>query len=303
MENKKLVSVIIPNYNHAKYLDERIQSILNQTYSNYELIILDDKSTDNSADVIRKYAENKHVKHIIINEVNSGSPFLQWEKGFEYAKGDVIWIAESDDFCRENFLETMLPYFDDANCSLVFCKSLLVDSYGKEIGFLEIQDESDGFCLKGLDFIRRHLRHFNFVVNASAALFRKTALDKMSNEYTKYHGCGDWLFWTEISRSGNVVYLNEALNSYRQHNQSTTSLSVKSGKGEIETYKAIRYIYEKNLISSLDYYRTKLGKLSDFMYRTELSDEVLKEIYKYWRFGFLDKLIVTLHHIVAQKKK
>ena len=296
--NNPLVSVIIPNYNHEKYLDERVQSVLNQTYQNFEIIILDDKSTDNSADVINRYSDDNHVRQILINNENSGSPFLQWQKGFLYAKGDVIWIAESDDFCKTDFLEEMIQYFDDENCSLAFCKSLLVDSCGANLGFLEIQDDNPSFEMEGSLFIRRYLRHFNFVVNASAALFRKSVLNRICNEYTKYHGCGDWLFWAEIAKYGRVVYVNQALNSYRQHNQSTTSLSVKSGNGEIETYKAIRYLYDKDMITLFDYYRTRLGKLSDFMYRTELSDDVLVEIFDLWSFNFVDKSIVALHHFL-----
>ena len=97
-----LVSVIVPNYNHAPFLDERINSILNQSYDNYELIIMDDMSTDNSVDVINKYKDHEHVSQIIINEKNSGSPFKQWNKGFAKAKGELIWIAESDDACEHD---------------------------------------------------------------------------------------------------------------------------------------------------------------------------------------------------------
>ena len=100
-----LVSVIIPNYNHAVYLDERIKSVLNQTYQNFELIILDDCSPDNGASmaIIEKYRNNPHISHIVYNDVNSGSTFKQWHKGLELAKGDLIWIAESDDNCEKSF--------------------------------------------------------------------------------------------------------------------------------------------------------------------------------------------------------
>lgn len=103
INNEPLVSVIIPNYNHARFLDERIQSVLNQTYQNFELIILDDKSTDNGLEVINKYKDDSHISHIVVNEENSGSPFKQWHKGFELAKGDWIWLAESDDSCTSVF--------------------------------------------------------------------------------------------------------------------------------------------------------------------------------------------------------
>ena len=69
------VSVIIPNYNHQKYLKERIDSILNQTYPDYELLILDDRSPDNSMDVINLYKKHPRISQIVCNEVNSGSTF------------------------------------------------------------------------------------------------------------------------------------------------------------------------------------------------------------------------------------
>src|SRR5207342_2166753 len=77
------VSVIIPNYNHAVYLEQRIESVLNQTFQDFELIILDDCSPDNSRDVIDQYRVNSKVSHIVYNSINSGSTFKQWQKGIE----------------------------------------------------------------------------------------------------------------------------------------------------------------------------------------------------------------------------
>lgn len=77
-----LVSVIVPNYNHAAFLKERMESILNQSYPHYEVIILDDHSTDASLEVIKEYAKHPKVAQVIINETNCGSPFIQWQRGF-----------------------------------------------------------------------------------------------------------------------------------------------------------------------------------------------------------------------------
>ena len=104
METYPLVSVIIPNFNHAPYLEQRLESVFNQTYQNFEVIILDDHSTDNSMEIIMRYKDNPHVSHIIENDINSGKVFKQWNKGFHLAKGELIWIAESDDFCELNML-------------------------------------------------------------------------------------------------------------------------------------------------------------------------------------------------------
>ena len=118
MVRSHLISVILPNYNHANYLEERLDSILNQTYTNFELIILDDASNDKSLSILEKYKKHKKVSHFIINKKNTGSPFLQWKKGLELARGEFIWIAESDDFCELNFLETQVKYLENASISV-----------------------------------------------------------------------------------------------------------------------------------------------------------------------------------------
>ena len=100
------VSVIVPNYNHARFLPQRIESILRQTYQDFELILLDDCSTDDSRAVLSQYASEPRVR-IQFNEVNSGSTFRQWNKGVRLARGKYVWIAESDDYADERLLERL----------------------------------------------------------------------------------------------------------------------------------------------------------------------------------------------------
>ena len=80
-KNIPIVSIIVPNYNYARFLDIRMESILNQTFQDFEIILLDDHSTDNSVEIIEKYRNNPKVSYIDINKENSGSPFRQWKKG------------------------------------------------------------------------------------------------------------------------------------------------------------------------------------------------------------------------------
>src|SRR6185312_2167115 len=119
-----IVSVIVPNYNHAKFLDQRIDSIINQTYQQFELIILDDCSTDNSREIIEQYRMHPKVSKIVFNEVNSGSPFEQWEKGIGLATGEYIWIAESDDYADERFIESLMALIKiEPETGLAYCGS------------------------------------------------------------------------------------------------------------------------------------------------------------------------------------
>ena len=86
------VSVIVPNYNHEPYLRQRIDSILNQSYQDFELILLDDCSVDNSRDILMAYKNHPKVTQLVFNEQNSANTFKQWNKGIELAKGEYIWI-------------------------------------------------------------------------------------------------------------------------------------------------------------------------------------------------------------------
>ena len=120
------VSVIVPNYNHAPYLKRRLDSILGQSYQDFELILLDDHSSDGSADILLSYKDDPRVSQVIINEENSGSTFKQWDKGLSLAEGEYIWIAESDDWCEKTLLGTLAGALDaDKEISLAFCQCSL----------------------------------------------------------------------------------------------------------------------------------------------------------------------------------
>ena len=106
------VTVIIPNYNHAHFLERRIQSVLDQTYQDFEIILLDDASPDNSVETLSKFAQDSRVYQAIFNEVNSGSTFKQWNKGISQARGEYIWLAESDDYANKSLLENLVQPLD-----------------------------------------------------------------------------------------------------------------------------------------------------------------------------------------------
>ena len=110
------VSVIVPNYNHARYLRQRIESVLGQTYQDFEVILLDDCSTDESRSVLGEYAKDPRVR-IEFNEKNSGSTFKQWNKGVRLARGEYIWIAESDDYADTHAGEARFASRCGAKCS------------------------------------------------------------------------------------------------------------------------------------------------------------------------------------------
>ncbi|GAB6122869.1 glycosyltransferase family 2 protein [Dysgonomonas termitidis] len=221
MEHKiPKVSVILPNYNHESYLKVRIDSIVNQTFQDFELIILDDCSTDNSLEIIRAYETLPQVSHVVINEKNSGSTFKQWKKGFELARGKYIWIAESDDYADLTFLEKMTLFLDkDERCTIAFCLSRLVDEKGVVLPIQWSRKMNGNIVHKfeGQFFIQNYMSVKNSIYNASMALFRKSALCCVDKHFMDFRYCGDWFFWNKICIQGNVVRYEEFLNNFRQH--------------------------------------------------------------------------------------
>lgn len=219
------VSVIIPNFNHDKYLNERIESILSQTFSDFEIIILDDCSTDNSRKIIESYRTNPKISKIVYNDKNTGKPFQQWGKGINLASGEFIWIAESDDMCTPDLVETLIkPLLEDSDCVISYCRSMLTDENGNKIGhhILQKMDDSD-FKMEGRKYTKEKMVEGNHILNASSVLFRKSAFQNISRDFLEYRYLGDIIVWSEIATRGYVNYCAREMNMYRQHSKSQTS--------------------------------------------------------------------------------
>ncbi|HNW96928.1 MAG TPA: glycosyltransferase family 2 protein [Bacteroidales bacterium] len=221
------ISVIIPNYNHACFLEQRIDSVLNQTFDDIEVIILDDCSSDGSKKVIEKYKEHKKIFKIIYNETNSGNTFKQWQKGIETAQGDWIWIAESDDYAEKTFLEKAYQKSMNGNSGIVYCRSNIIDSSNNAITLYNFSSMPDpvvfplfgnDFDMDGNEFIKDYMLKRNSVPNASAVIFKKDLVDfSVFDDIRKTKLFGDWLFWIHLLRKTRVSYINERLNYFRFH--------------------------------------------------------------------------------------
>ncbi|OTG89299.1 glycosyltransferase [Acinetobacter sp. ANC 3813] len=222
------VSVIVPSYNHAQYLEERINSILNQTYTDFEVILLDDLSPDNTAEILAKYKTHPKVSHCIINEQNSGSTFYQWNKGIDLAKGELIWIAESDDTADPHFLEKLIPQFDqNQNLVLAYSQSYKMSAEGELTGTWKEQTDpinseefENSFTMSGLKYIEKYLIDQNTVPNASGVIFKKQTYIDVGRANPSLRFIGDWEIWLKIISQGEIYYCAECLNYFRYHNTS-----------------------------------------------------------------------------------
>lgn len=229
---RPLISVIVPNYNHAPYLRQRIDSILSQSYDHFELLLLDDASTDDSLDILREYARKDRRIRVLENLENSGGVFHQWEKGLREAKGDLVWIAESDDWAAPDFLETLVPFFRNEAVQLAFARNSFVDPAGAPINWSmeEYLAEfgadrwSRPWIETAPNIVREVFSMANIVPNAGSALIRR--FDRLevleSAIWRDMRICGDWLFYLNAIRGGLIAYTPATTAYYRIHPNGTS---------------------------------------------------------------------------------
>lgn len=220
------VSVIIPNYNHGRFLRRRLESVLEQTFRDFEVIFLDDASTDDSRQIFSRYAGDPAIRHTIFNDRNGGSVFAQWNKGIALAAGDYVWIAESDDHAHPDFLARLVPLLDAApGIGLAYCQSRIVDEHE---AVLEERHLSHTECFPPNKWRwdyredgRRECRDFlagrNTIPNASGVLFRKSVYAaEVGRRNEGFRAAGDWFTWARMLLASDIAFLNETLNAHRR---------------------------------------------------------------------------------------
>lgn len=230
------VSVIVPNYQHEAYLGQRLDSILHQRFQDYEVLLLDDASSDASASILSRYAKEHNHWRFEPNTKNSGSPFKQWHKGIEQAKGEYIWIAESDDWAHPDLLQTLVNLLDqNPQAGLAYAQSILVDEDGKELNsyeenlrFIYKTDAwQKDFVKEGKSACKEWLFFHNPIPNASGALFRKETLVAAGGPDLEMRLNGDWHLYAKILLQSDLAFSAQTLNFFRVHQKTQRSKSIK----------------------------------------------------------------------------
>lgn len=229
------VSVVVPNYNYARYIADRLHSIRDQTYPPYELIVLDDCSKDDSLErIFAAVASYKIPVQVVPNTSNSGSVFKQWLRGVEMAQGDLIWIAEADDLADRDFLAQLVPNFSDPSVVLAYCQSrqidgdgnVMCDNYLDYVSDLGAERWTRPYIAHNLEEIREGLFLKNVIPNVSAVLFRRQALMEVliehGEEIMSYRNAGDWVAYIRTHEKGAIAFNPQSLNSHRRHANSVT---------------------------------------------------------------------------------
>lgn len=217
-----LISVIVTSYNHAEYLDERMESLLGQTYRNLEIIVVDDCSTDSSLEVLGKYEKYDHVKIVALKK-NVGYANAS-NFGVSICHGEYIMFAECDDFSAPSHIEILHDKMvNKENIGVAYCRSNMVDSNGNVFG--------DDFCYREPAFqslcfqdtlipqpdVQRFFLFSCVIPNMSAALIRKKFFNLVGGLSPAYRVCADWDFWCRISSHCDFYYVAFSLNNFRSH--------------------------------------------------------------------------------------
>lgn len=218
------VSVIVPNYNHARFLACRLDSIIGQTFTDFEVIILDDASTDGSAQVIADFSK-KWPARVIMNEHNTGNPFKQWNRGVGESQGEFIWIAETDDNANPDLLERLVSVLEaNPNVGLAYCQSDRIDENGVRIGSLadwtadiDVTRWQTDFIGPGIKECAEALIIKNTIPNASAVVFRREVFERAGGATDTMRLCGDWMTWVSMLLISDVAFVSASLNRFRAH--------------------------------------------------------------------------------------
>ncbi|HEY6506203.1 MAG TPA: glycosyltransferase, partial [Chitinophagaceae bacterium] len=243
-------------------------------------IILDDCSSDNSRQAIETYRGHEKISHIIYNERNSGSPFLQWKKGIELAKSDWIWIAESDDFADPSFLqEAALAISNHPATGIFYSDSFVVNEAGEKIderfslrknNIFHTEKWSHDYFTEGIHEINQYLKFDCTINNISSLVFRKDLFAPGKNMLDGFRYYGDWFFLLKAAMGSPVCYSHQPLNYYRKHGSShlNSETSVITSRQEYFNILQLLYHHEKitgkkNLLDHFAYHYLSFGLNAD----------------------------------------
>jgi ubiquinone/menaquinone biosynthesis C-methylase UbiE/glycosyltransferase involved in cell wall biosynthesis len=276
------VSIVVPNYNHARFLRSRLDTIFNQTYKNIEVILMDDCSSDNSREILDEYAaRHPQITRREYNETNSGGVFRQWAKGIRAATGDLVWIAESDDFCDDNFLDTLVQCFEDEAVLLAYSNSQFVNENGtpmNEGGFESYLEGIDStkwqasYIETAHNEVRSALGIINTIPNSSSVVFRRPDDMRLldDEEWLSMSVAGDWVFYLHLIYGGKIAYDTRTANYFRRYEGSAAESTYKrevyyrevgiAGRTIASLYDVPMNILEQSRDNYLSFFRSVIGE-------------------------------------------
>jgi glycosyltransferase involved in cell wall biosynthesis len=277
------VSVIMPAYNQAQYLDESIQSVLGQTFGDFEFIINNNGSTDDTANVLSRYSDDRII--LFGNEENAGS-YWGVEQCVKKARGEFFAFIGSDDVWEPEKLEVQLKYLNShKECGAVFTETDVIDSKGN------VQDWTPFLASNSYDRFQ-WLKYFYFHSNCvcwSSSLVRKECKLKPSNSNSRFKQLGDWYQWIILLGKWDIGIIKGILTHYRQHgeNESAKNSEELHRRSSVEEYWILDLYYKKKLeellkiFPELSKYRDVISEKNKTIFLAMISIENYRTNYNY----------------------
>jgi len=235
------ISVIIPNYNHEQFIEERLHSILNQSRKPAEIIVLDDGSKDNSFQIACDKIKTTTIENkIVANQFNSGNILRQWEKGILNSKSDWVWIAESDDSAALDLIESAEDLISRCNSDLILFESEIIDEESSTMfenshfnrihvpTILNTTPPGESLTVEMRQLKRDGFLIRNLFVNVSAIIWRKSYLLEALTKTLQQDPpilVGDWCLYLNIDDKCKVTYCDRSLNQFRRSRLSVRNKS------------------------------------------------------------------------------
>jgi len=227
------IGVYLTTFNRAEYLGSTIKSILSQTYKNFNLYILDNRSTDNTREIISKFEDQRII--YFLNETNLGM-VGNWNRALEISKEPYITVFHDDDLMMENYLEEILQFYSEfPDVIFVHTAARIINSKGQ---IISSSNANWDYLSEGDEFFKQHLKYGGSVIAPSVTINKKK-LPKYERFDNSLPFTPDINFWLRISKYGKIGYLNTPLLQYRRHDSSTTNILL--GKIDIKIKDRLRY--------------------------------------------------------------
>lgn len=239
--NDDLVSIIVPVYNAEKFIKDTIKTVLNQTYKNWELLLINDCSYDNSTNIIEDYRKNDKRIHLINLEKNSGAAIAR-NTGIDNAKGRYIAFLDADDLWNEKKLEKQLNFIKDNNYEFTYTSYEFADEQGNRNGKIVIVPKQINY--------KQALK--NTTIFTSTVIFDVKELGKELIKMPDVKRGQDTATWWKILKTGIVAHgLQESLSVYRRSSNTLSSNKIKALR---RTWNLYRKVEKMNVVKSIYYF-------------------------------------------------
>lgn len=225
-QKRPLVSVVMAAYNAQAYIRDSIASVQGQTISDWELLVIDDCSTDGTRELVRTLAEADGRIQLVCNETNQGTAATR-NRGFELCRGEFVALLDSDDCWRPEKLEKQLALAEQTGAELIFTSYAIMDAQGRPC--------CRDYIVPGQTDVKRQLREN--VIGCSTVLLRREMVEQFHFSRAYYHE--DYVLWLEILRAGyRAVGVTDVLMDYRLHQNSRASNKGASARRRWQIYRS-----------------------------------------------------------------